>query len=782
MANKDDLLRRSQAMNAQSREVLNAYEVTNPHELAWAVNTYYFERTDGLNSGKADRSKIVDATWQLKRQHKESCRGYGFVCGIDEHTIAVPARWELPSGVEVGDYYVTAADSFTVNLHDPEHELYSAKILEEGIKKHFKDNGSEGLGALWQYFGDFCQMPSDASPGQYRFCRKFSAKPKFLNGIVALQFSVTTVTLDGRTLDWYYSEGKVHQVVQLMNLKRENRTTRQGEDISIKVWQDERSSCQDRARVLDIDDIDGVILDSKLVVDEQKSLSDGCISCSQFKRPPEEVPMKQLRLILDTQITQGEHRETIMCPEKRHSLKSQLRTFFDGADICGSKLVLSANPLQATHFNVKKILPPSTRVKTPDGVRTIDAPREFSSDSINRRARERAACVRRYGFLQDRPINPALAWPALVKNDVAMRRMRNDLNMILDKRRIPYSYQAFSYNLKKQAIAKSYDALLVVLPDEQNGIDWHEEIKKRVELPTQCIKVQNTLPSKWVTQRRTVLRKQDARLFNSLQNRYELCVDNLFVKHNWIPFFPATAFNYNVHVGIDVGGRINNKVVASVGHGLSSSGDVLFKLQEIVVNIGKAEPIPTQSLVDGLRQLFDSVISDLEACSIKTDFERVLFFRDGNLAEADGGFNERQALLTLHDEYLRKGVVTQNSTWSVLEIHKRAERWRVFSQGSSVENPLVGYCLLDFGDSNEALVCTTGRPYLHQGTASPLKVRLSDIYGCSVMEEAIEDLVWEADMGFTKPDMGRGVPWILHIADTGALQVSRAYKITGITA
>jgi len=167
--------------------------------------------------------------------------------------------------------------------------------------------------------------------------------------------------------------------------------------------------------------------------------------------------MKQLRLILDTQITQGEHRETIMCPEKRHSLKSQLRTFFDGADICGSKLVLSANPLQATHFNVKKILPPSTRVKTPDGVRTIDAPREFSSDSINRRARERAACVRRYGFLQDRPINPALAWPALVKNDVAMRRMRNDLNMILDKRRIPYSYQAFSYNLKKQAIAKSYD-------------------------------------------------------------------------------------------------------------------------------------------------------------------------------------------------------------------------------------------------------------------------------------------------------------------------------------
>ena len=89
---------------------------------------------------------------------------------------------------------------------------------------------------------------------------------------------------------------------------------------------------------------------------------------------------------------------------------------------------------------------------------------------------------------------------------------------------------------------------------------------------------------------------------------------------------------------------------------------------------------------------------------------------------------------------------------------------------------------MNFGQPNEALVCTTGRPYLTQGTASPMKLCVSDISGKTIVNNVIQDVVWEADMGFTKPDMGRGLPWILHIADAGALQLSRSYKISGITA
>jgi len=46
----------------------------------------------------------------------------------------------------------------------------------------------------------------------------------------------------------------------------------------------------------------------------------------------------------------------------------------------------------------------------------------------------------------------------------------------------------------------------------------------------------------------------------------------------------------------------------------------------------------------------------------------------------------------------------------------------------------------------------------------------------------VQDLVWEADMCFTKPDIGMSLPWVLHVADSGALQLSRSYKITGVTA
>jgi hypothetical protein len=56
-----------------------------------------------------------------------------------------------------------------------------------------------------------------------------------------------------------------------------------------------------------------------------------------------------------------------------------------------------------------------------------------------------------------------------------------------------------------------------------------------------------------------------------------------------------------------------------------------------------------------------------------------------------------------------------------------------------------------------------------------------DIAGKGSVDEALQDVVWEADMCFTKPDMGQSMPWTLHIADTGALQLARSYRLSGIT-
>jgi len=103
------------------------------------------------------------------------------------------------------------------------------------------------------------------------------------------------------------------------------------------------------------------------------------------------------------------------------------------------------------------------------------------------------------------------------------------------------------------------------------------------------------------------------------------------------------------------------------------------------------------------------------------------------------------------------------------------------SGNNGISNPLVGQCIFPFDDFATGLICTTGEPYLSQGTAGPLKINIIDVSGKSNRQQVVQDLVWEADMCFTKPDIGMSLPWVLHVADAGALQAARSYRITGIT-
>jgi hypothetical protein len=111
---------------------------------------------------------------------------------------------------------------------------------------------------------------------------------------------------------------------------------------------------------------------------------------------------------------------------------------------------------------------------------------------------------------------------------------------------------------------------------------------------------------------------------------------------------------------------------------------------------------------------------------------------------------------------------------------KAAEVWRELELKGKFGNPLVGYCCFPFETQTEALICTTGAPHLMQGTAAPLKVRVINVAGKASADEVIQDVVWEAGMCFTKSVMGQSMLWTLHIADTGALQLARSYRIAGI--
>jgi hypothetical protein len=340
--------------------------------------------------------------------------------------------------------------------------------------------------------------------------------------------------------------------------------------------------------------------------------------------------------------------------------------------------------------------------------------------------------------------------------------------------------------LNRFIVEQGHDALLAVLPEgwrrPHADDSTHERIKKRIEVPSQCIQHDHTLPVAWVNRPHREMLAQDGKLARRIQQRYELCLWNMLAKLHWIPFAPSDAFNYNVHIGLDVGGRHNNRVMACLGYGFASPRDgLLFRPEEIAIDVQKAEPIPTEYLTRGLLQLIEQVHGDLQSTGVKPDFERVLVFRDGRLLGDGDEWSELDALRSVHSELEKRGWISEHAVWTAVEIMKSAEGWRVMNGSGGVSNPVVGHCLYPFDDESTALLCTTGAPYLSQGTAAPLKVNIIDVVGEFDRRQVIQDLVWESDMCFTKPDIGMSLPWVLHVADAGALQVARSYRITGVT-
>jgi hypothetical protein len=456
----------------------------------------------------------------------------------------------------------------------------------------------------------------------------------------------------------------------------------------------------------------------------------------------------------------------------------------------GVKLSLSDNPVDASSLPNEIVNLPALRVRDEGTTeRTVPSPKSVTRDALKQRGKQRTEALKRFGYLQGRPINPLLAWPKRLGEDGA-KRMAADLNDIMKHAGIDFRFRWTTYDtaidLGRQVSQNGFDSILAVLPEgsrkPHRDDSTHEMIKQRIDVPSQCIQYDHTLPTLWVSRPQHEMLKQDSKLAWRIKQRYELCLWNLLAKLHWIPFAPVDPFNYNVHIGLDVGGRHNNHAMACLGYGFSKpQDDLLFRPEEIHIDLQKAEPIPTGSLMRGLLQLIEQVHSELVASKMQPDFDRLLLFRDGKIQGDGDDWNEIDAIRKVLNNLRERGWVSDNALWTAVEVMKSAEDWRIMNGNGEVSNPLVGQCLFPFDDPLTGLVCTTGEPYLPQGTACPLKFKIIDIAGKADRREVIRDLVWEADMCFTKPDIGMSLPWVLNVSDAGALQSARSYRITGIT-
>ena len=172
----------------------------------------------------------------------------------------------------------------------------------------------------------------------------------------------------------------------------------------------------------------------------------------------------------------------------------------------GQTVSLASEPVDTDSLDSIDIRPPAIRVLNEwQQPFEIDSPSDFSFDALKERARSRMRCVERNGFLRSMDINLALAWPTKLSTSRA-NRMRSDLNYMLKKRNIKYEFKLVRYDnaesLRKKLADSGHDAVLAVLPEHSSKSgrpnDTHEQLKKRLEIPSKCIHYDNTLPENLV--------------------------------------------------------------------------------------------------------------------------------------------------------------------------------------------------------------------------------------------------------------------------------------------
>lgn len=755
--------------------VLNAYRLEQAESLRWEVAVYHVEVPAGEEVSDRTRGRVKDVIYQLSRQPGSRAPGPGFIVPLDPQHVIVPANWQLPNHDDLQGCRVRRLSDRVVRADDPRDTQAVRELLKAGAREALKAARTPVLGELFQDMNTFVERPSARTRHEdLHYCRRYEVRPARLRGgHWVLQLVVSTLSIDAHPLRHYYGRGEVQELADLVRAKRRNRHTRTFGPTAIRVLDLPEGG---RARPTKLCAPERILEHAQYAPADQQALQDGTLECDVFPRGATPIPLDRLFLILDTQITGQEHRETILDVETRVETYRALRGVLHGADAFGVTLRLEAT---LTEVEAQVLAPPALLLRGQGAPFRLEAPTEVTAHTLRDRVRRRNQHVKQHGYLNNRPINPLLAIPAGY-GGARGERLREHLEDVAREQGVelriagPFPYRRVE-DMTRELQGKAHNAVIAVLPEgssaPQHDGDTHEQIKRQLSVTSQCIHHDNTPRGPGDSPKR-----ERAARFNS-----QAVLLNLLVKHGWVPFVPDEPSHFNVHFGIDVGGVLNNKAMACIGYGFASERP-MFRAEEIPLTSLQAEPIQDGPLYLGLLSLTERIYHLLSTHGRQPDFGSVLFFRDGDSNGQGDAWQEMDAFRRLHAELRRRGWISEEATWVVAEVSKRAEAWRVLRrEDARTLNPLVGTVSVPFEDDHVALVCTSGEPYVGQGTASPLLVTMTPIAGRLVPLHVVRDLLWDADLCYTKLDHGYSLPFTLHVADKGALQLARAYGVSGLT-
>lgn len=412
---------------------------------------------------------------------------------------------------------------------------------------------------------------------------------------------------------------------------------------------------------------------------------------------------------------------------------------------------------------------------------------------INELGKRRSTLLRdhRYGFYQNDPLDyQVLIMPRSIRDsfgDQFLKDLTNEVDAYLGKSN-SYQPDIIVYNdvgkrrfaLQAQAIVDAvtqagpragYALAMIHRPEDQRRGDEDplsafisQRLRDLWSLQTAVIHTDTPRRSyreiQTASGRQYMVDAQQSRRFSGyLRN---VALNHVLLNNQRWPYVLATPLHADVVIGLDV--KSNTCGLLAIGR---NGRDVRFKSHT---------SSQKECLLEGqiATYLVDILVAEQRARA--APIESVVIHRDGRAFAS-----ELKGVAKAVAKLKRDGVLAADAEVSVIEIGKSSPAplrlFDVIDDLGQTQNPSVGAW---YGvDDSEAYLCTTGKPFLRQGTAQPLHLRR--VYGTMPIEKLTEDVYALSTLAWTQPETCSRTPVTLRLNDRFLTGEAGEYDADAVT-
>lgn len=295
-----------------------------------------------------------------------------------------------------------------------------------------------------------------------------------------------------------------------------------------------------------------------------------------------------------------------------------------------------------------------------------------------------------------------------------------------------------------------FDAAIVVFKEFDQ--EKYARVKGALEIPSQGV-VQSTILQK------EVLRKRGREFVfdDTLGN----IVSGLIGKAGAVPWILGDALSSDCYIGVDSGGP--REKMWSYAYVFDQYGEY--------VGAERGRATETDNI---MRSRFkDSIVRVVKRkCKLGDSPRSVVVHRDGEITR-----QEMMAFQDALDELSNDGLIDEGTGAFAVDL-KKSNPYRIYEREDGLKDGFIGsYFLLD---EDRAVLNTTGRPVLTQGTANSLLIEVKRLQGEANIKDTVRDIFYLSELNWGSPKRDVKLPITVRFAEKTAYQASLGIDYPGL--